>query len=212
MIVFDKAYNHYFQFAKWISQSVNFVCRLKENALYEVVETLFEQTLNEKESGVTKVEHIHIKYKTEKGKNQLIKTLCLRKVDYTDQQGRTYQFITNNWDISPQEVAFIYKKRWMIELTFKKLKQNFQLSYFYSETENGIKTQIWCTLIAHLLLQVLQVKAATQKAFSTIATLIRIHLISHLDMMWVVTNCQRSYSKKTKSKNKSPSSVQLTFF
>jgi hypothetical protein len=34
------------------------------------------------------------------------------------------------------------------------LKQNFQLHYFYSETENGIKTQIWITLIAQLLLMV----------------------------------------------------------
>ncbi|MBK7806210.1 MAG: transposase [Saprospiraceae bacterium] len=42
-----------------------------------------------------------------------------------------------------EEVAYIYKLRWNIELLFKKLK-----FIFYSETENGIKTQIWCTLIA----------------------------------------------------------------
>ena len=36
MIVFDKAYNHYLQFAHWSEESVNFVCRLKDNAKYEV--------------------------------------------------------------------------------------------------------------------------------------------------------------------------------
>ena len=54
-----------------------------------------------------------------------------------------YNFITNNFEISREEVAFLYKLRWNVELLFKKLKQNFQLYYFYSETENGIKTQTW---------------------------------------------------------------------
>ena len=86
---------------------------------------------------------------------------------------------------------------------FKKLKQNFQLHYFYSETENGIKTQIWCTLIAQLLLQVLRVKSASKKAFSTIAALVRIHLISHLEVFWMIANSRRTY-QKAKTRNKSP--------
>ncbi|MDD2344784.1 MAG: transposase [Bacteroidales bacterium] len=63
-----------------------------------------------------------------------------------------------------EEIALIYKYRWTIELTFKKLKQNFQLYFFYSETENGIKRQIWCTLIAHLLLNVIMVLSKSKKA------------------------------------------------
>jgi len=51
-------------------------------------------------------------------------------------------------------------------LVFKKLKQNFQLHFFYSESENGIKTQVWATLIAHLLLT-----AKSNKAFSTMKDL-----------------------------------------
>jgi len=66
---------------------------------------------------------------------------------------------------------------------FKKLKQNFQLHYFYSETENGIKIQVWRTLIVHLLLQVLRVLSKTQKAFSTVAALVRIFLTNHLDLI-----------------------------
>ena len=208
MIVFDKAYNHYAQFAKWTEEEVNFVCRLKDNALYEVQEVLFEQTLTEKSAGVMKVEHIHIEYKPAPNSKKKRK-LCLRKVTYRDEQGRIYQFICNNFEISAEMIAFIYKKRWTIELLFKKLKQNFQLHYFYSETENGIKTQIWCTLIAQLLLTVLKVKTATKKAFSTVAALIRIHLISHLDMYWLIENCSRTYIKKTVKRNKSPG-IQLT--
>ena len=223
MIVFDKAYNYCLQFAKWTAAGVNFVCRLKDNAKYEVQgESLFEKKLGKDEFGVYKVEHIHINYsetieiniegkkKTKKAKQK--KTLCLRLVFYKDEQGRKYKFITNNWDISNEEVALIYKCRWSIETTFKKLKQNFQLTYFYSDTENGIKTQIWCTLIAYLLLLVVQTDSESKKALSTIAALIRMHLISHLGLKWVVTEGRSAYPKRTKSRNKSPTTAQLSLF
>lgn len=74
-------------------------------------EVLLEKTLTDQEFGVMKVEHIHLKYK----ENKKIKTLCLRKVSYKDEKGRIYQFITNNFEITIEEVAFIYKNRWSIE-------------------------------------------------------------------------------------------------
>ena len=208
MLVFDKAYNYYLQFAEWTREGVNFVCRLKDNAKARVQEVLFEKRLSKEEFGVYKVEHIHLDYKEDKR----IKTLCLRLVHYKDEKNRRYKFITNNWEITPEEVALIYKYRWTIELTFKKLKQNFQLRFFYSDTENGIKTQVWCTLIAHLLLQVIQAVNESGKAFSTIAALVRIHLISHLELAWVVTEGRRAYTKRAKSQNKSPTEIQLSLF
>jgi len=208
MLVFDKAYNYYFQFAQWTDQGVYFVCRLKDNAKAEVQDVIFDKPLKKDEYGVYRVEHIHLKYKREKE----AKTLCLRLVYYRDEHGRKYEFITNNWDITTEEVALIYKYRWTIETTFKKLKQNFQLHYFYSDTENGIKTQIWCTLIAHLLLNVIRVLSKSKKAFSTVAAIIRMHLISHLDLMWVVTEGRRAYIKRRKSRNKSPAIIQLSLF
>ena len=94
--------------------------------------------------------------------------LRLRKVCYQDEKNRYYEFLTNNFEITAEEVAFLYKKRWGIELLFKKMKQNFQLHYFYGENENAIRTQVWCTLIAQLLLTVIQKIAQTKKAFSVV--------------------------------------------
>jgi hypothetical protein len=181
---------------------------LKDNAKAEVQEVLFEKLLEKDEYGVHRIEHIHLNYKKEKQE----KTLCLRLVYYRDEQGRKYKFITNNWDITAEEVALIYKYRWTIETAYKKIKQNFQLHFFYSDTENGIKTQIWCTLIAHLLLNVIRVLSKSKKAFSTVAALIRIHLISHLDLMWVVTEGRRTNTKRRISHNKSPAIAQMTLF
>ena len=208
MLVFDKAYNFYQQFAEWTKEGVFFVCRLKDNAKAELQEVLYDDSLPKDGFGVYRVEHIHLIYKKEKQDE----TLCLRLVYYKDEKGRKYKFISNNWDISAQEIALIYKYRWTIELTFKKLKQNFQLHFFYSDTENGIKTQVWCTLIAHLLFNVVMALAESKKAFSTVAALIRIHLISHLDLTWVITEGRRAYAKRRKSKNKSPTVVQTALF
>ena len=93
-----------------------------------------------------------------------------------------YEFLTNSFDIEAEEVAFLYKKRWGIEILFKKMKQNFQLHYFYGENVNAIYTQVWCTLIAQLLLTVTQKIAQAKKAFSVVASLVRMHLISLLDV------------------------------
>ena len=209
MVVFDKAYNDYSQFAEWSEFGVNFVTRQKSNAVYDIEKIVFEKTLTDQEFGVMRDLHICTFYKNENSQTPLL----LRKVDYMDEHGREYKFITNNFEISAEEVAFLYKKRWNVEKLFKKLKQNFQLHYFYSETENGIKTQVWCTLIAHLLLTIIKAETHTKKAFSTIAALIRMHLIGHLDLHWMIKNCRRTYLKKTaRLRNKSPVVIQQELF
>ena len=123
------------------------------------------------------------------------KTLQLKKVCYQDEQNRYYEFITNSMDSTAEEVAFLYKKRWGTELLFKKMKQNFQLHYFYGENENAIRPQVWCTLIARLLMTVIQKIAKTKKAFSVVATLVRIHLISLLDVFELLRSTNRGYLK-----------------
>lgn len=126
--------------------------------------------------------------------------LKLRRVCYQDELNRVYVFLSNNMIISAEEIALIYKKRWGIEILFKKMKQNFQLHYFYSENENAIRTQVWFTLIAQLLLSVLQKKATVKKAFSTVATIVRIHLVSMLDVYELLQNTKRTWEKIKKGK------------
>lgn len=125
-------------------------------------------------------------------------------MSYHDEQNRYFEFLTNNFDIEAEEIAFLYKKRWGIELLFKKMKQNFQLHYFYGENENAIYTQLWCTLIAQLLLTVTQKVSQTKKAFSVVATLVRIHLISLLDVYELLRNTKRTYKIILKRKDYLP--------
>lgn len=189
MLVFDKAYNYYRQFAQWTERNIYFVTRQKSNAVFEILETVSETKLKKDKAGVSKEEIMLVKYKEDKEEKQL----KLRRIHYRDEKNREYIFICNNFLITAEEIALIYKKRWGIELLFKKMKQNFQLHYFYGESENAIRTQVWCTLIAQLLLTVLQKIADTKKAFSTVATMIRIHLVSLLDVHELLRNVKRSY-------------------
>jgi hypothetical protein len=175
-VVFDKAYNKYKTFAEWTKRKLYFVTRMKNNAIYKVLKVVKEQNV---QVGVLKEEKIELSYKD--GKE--IKTLKLRRITFKDEQGRIFVFITNNKKITAEEVALIYKNRWQIELLFKKLKHNFQLKYFMGDTENAIKIQIWITLIAHLLLSIIKKKAKVTMAFSNIATIIRLHLMSYVDLV-----------------------------
>jgi hypothetical protein len=210
MIVFDKAYNYYHQFALWTQKQVYFVTRMKRNAVYTVKEVKRTHYRKKGQAKVLRDEIIELEYHPEKEDGtQDIKTkliMKLRKVSYQDEQNRYYDFLTNNFDIEAEDVAFLYKKRWGIEILFKKMKQNFQLHYFYGENENAIYTQVWCTLIAQLLLTVTQKIAQAKKAFSVVASLVRIHLISMLD----VNELLRSTKRRFKSKS-IPPGLQLSF-
>jgi hypothetical protein len=212
MIVFDKAYNYYQQFALWTTKNIYFVTRLKKNAVYKVIEV---KRTHYRKKGIAKVlkdEIIEIEYhpEDENGKplSNVKKTVRLRKVCYQDERNRYYEFLTNNFEITAEEVAFLYKKRWGIELLFKKMKQNFQLHYFYGENVNAIYTQVWCTLIAQLLLTVVQKISQAKKAFSVVASIVRIHLISLLDVYVLLRSTKREYSLRVKP----PPKGQLCLF
>ena len=212
MVVFDKAYNYYHQFAIWTSNSVYFVTRLKKNAVYTVVKVLQEHSNVKGKAMVLKEEIIELEYfpedKNGKRQTKVKAKLQLKKVCYQDEKNRYYEFLSNSQESTAEEIAFLYKKRWGIEILFKKMKQNFQLHYFYGENENAIRTQVWCTLIAQLLMTVIQKMAQTKKAFSVVASLVRIHLISLLDVFELLRSTKRAYIKKKGS----PSSELQTRF
>ena len=86
------------------------------------------------------------------------------------------------------------------------MKQNFQLHYFYGENENAIYTQVWCTLIAQLLLTVTQKIVQAKKAISVVALLVRIHLICMLDVNELLRSTKRSFKNKP-----IPPGLQLSF-
>ena len=196
-VVFDKGYTDYTQYAHFTEKNIYFVTRQKQNAKYI---SLSEFDLTDKvPDNILKDELIEVSYKD---KNQKQCTLTLRRIAYWDAKGnRVFEYLTNNLELEAIQIAHIYKFRWKIELFFKKLKQNFNLDYFVGDNQNAIEIQIWCALIALLLLSVLHQQHQSKIAFSNFVHLIGLHLLNYITIESIA-----KFSRKVKVK---PTSMNL---
>lgn len=188
--VFDKGYNDYKAFQKFCNNETGFVTRIKDNAVYENVGK--NEIAEHIHSGV--LEDVLIELSVKDG--NAISKLKLRKIRFYDRElKREFEFLTNLFDLRPDLVAAIYKLRWQIELLFKQLKQNFPLKYFLGDNENAIKIQIYCTLIANLLMTVIQKMLKKSWAFSNLVSFCKIHLFNYIHLMNFLENPDKDWQK-----------------
>jgi len=120
------------------------------------------------------------------------KVVCRRIRFKAPETNKTFCFITNDLTSKASEIAATYKKRWSIELLFKRLKQNMPLKYFLGDNQNAIKIQIWCSLITDLLFQIVKRQVKRSWAFSNLVKLIRLHLFNYLNLISFLENPERS--------------------
>ncbi|MBM3437457.1 MAG: IS4 family transposase [Bacteroidetes bacterium] len=188
--VFDKGYTDYKAFNKFTEAGAGFVTRKKESAVYDIIE---QQKIEDHiHSGVLEDTIIEITVKEE----HRLSKLKLRKIKFYDRNlKRTFEFLTNLFEMRPDLVAAIYKLRWQIELLFKQLKQNFPLKYFLGDNENAIKIQIYCALIANLLLTVIQKSLKRKWAFSNLVSFCKIHLFNYINLLRFLENPDKDWLK-----------------
>lgn len=191
-LVFDRGYTHYHQFSKWQQQQVWVVTRMQENAVYHVCKVLKDRTRKKNATGVLKEQYISVE---EKIVNRKLGPLKLRRIVFQTELGKQYVFVTNNFSLPADQIALIYKNRWMIELLFKQIKQNFPLRYFWGQSANAIKTQVYCVLMAQLLMVVIRKKAATKKSFANMITVIRLHLMSYVGLLEFIKDTYKAWRK-----------------
>lgn len=94
-----------------------------------------------------------------------------------------------------EEIVSIYKARWAIESLFKQIKQNFPLRYFYGESANAIKIQVWVTLIANLLITLLQKGVSRSWSFFGLATIVRIMLMYYIDVQGFLEHPEKDWEE-----------------
>ena len=176
IIAMDRAYINYEKFEELTKRGVVYVTKMKKNLKYELLSDLMEMTPDGKMEYRLQVIEFH------KGD---IKHIA-RIVTYVDikkgKQPKLISLLTNDFDMRPDTIEDIYRRRWQIESLFKQIKQNFPLKYFYGESANAIKIQIWLTLIANLLLSLLQSELERRWSFSGLATMVRIVLMYYLNI------------------------------
>lgn len=193
ILVMDKGYNHYIPMAAWTGKGVTWITRLNKAARWQCEQ---ENQLCQRMAaqGVRRDTYILL------GNPQTAKRVPLqqaRLIVYYDQQtGKEFEFLTNNRELSALTIAGLYKRRWQIELLFRRIKQNFQLTDFLGDNQNAIKIQLWCTLIADLLIKVVKDKADQLKknkwSFANVASLIRQHLGTYIDLIKFLVNPEKA--------------------
>lgn len=176
IVALDRAYINYEKFEELTDRDVVYVTKMKKNLKYEVLLDFMEMTLE------GKMEYREQVVVFRKGAINHI----ARLITYVDikkgKQPKLITLLTNDFDMRPEVIVAIYRRRWQIESLFKQIKQNFPLRYFYGESANAIKIQIWVTLIANLLLSLLQSSLSRPWSFSGLATMVRIVMMYYLNL------------------------------
>ena len=206
IMAMDRAYIDYEKFEELTQRGVIYVTKMKKSLKYTINRDVMYQTPD----GFMEVRLQHVTFSKQlKGRDTI--THNARIVTYVDiKKHKLVSLLTNDLDTDPNEIIAIYRQRWEIELLFKQIKQNFPLKYFYGESANAIKIQIWVTLIANLLLMVMQRRLKRRWSFSGLATMMRITLMYYVNFYSLFNNPEKDWELMLLSVEKSP--PQQTLF
>lgn len=175
IVAFDRAYNDYKLFGQWTENGIFFVTRLKDNAVYEIIEErdipMNCSILSDQIIRLTGV-------KAEEKCPHL-----LRKIVVWDKDNqREIVLLTNHLKFGSTTIAAVYKDRWEIEIFFKTLKQHLKVKTFVGTSENALRIQIWTALTTLLLFKFLHYLSKAKWSLSNLATMLRLNLFTYRDL------------------------------
>lgn len=182
-LAMDRAYIDIAQFQRLTEEGVCYVTKMKKNLKYEALESVIY--VNPK--GL--VTHIDQKVRFTRG--ELAHES--RRVEIFDGKKKPVALLTNNTDLSVEDISEIYRLRWAIESLYKQLKQNFPLHFFYGDSVNAIQIQTWVVLIANLLITVLSRSIKRNCAFSQVVAMLRLTLMYYIDFMAFMENPDKTW-------------------
>jgi len=147
--VMDRGYVDYERWYAITQAGAFFVTRAKDNLAF----TRLYSNKVDKDSGV-RCDQV-IRFSGYKALREYPETL--RRIKYVDEEtGRTYVFVTNDFNVSATTIAELYKNRWQIELFFKWIKGHLKIQAFWGTSRNAVKTQICIAICAYLLVAIVK--------------------------------------------------------
>jgi len=152
--VFDKGYSSYKWWHEINQKGAVFVTRIKRNSLYKCLPSNQHMSVG----SVVSDDTIMLSNKCPRARaNNPYSFKPIRLVRVAREEGKPpLDLITNDFERSSQEISQLYKDRWQIELLFKWIKQKLKLKTFFGQSENAVKIQIHCALIAYMLILLLK--------------------------------------------------------
>lgn len=186
VLLFDRGYRDFTTFKRFTREGVTWVSRLNNLFAYRVLQK-YKVPLD--------TPQILSDRKVSMGWTAAI-AMEVRIITYKDPITKEkYEFLTNNFRLNAITVCDLYRKRWQVELLFKRLKQNYPLKYFLGDSENAIKIQVWCALIADLLLKIVKKAVAVRWSYSNLAAMIRLHLMTYIDLFAFLRSPEKALIK-----------------
>ena len=109
----------------------------------------------------------------------------LRKVKYCDPQTKQVLiFLTNNTSLPALTIAALYKSRWQVELFFKWIKQHLRIKKFLGNSENAVKTQIWCAISTYVLIAIIRKELKINTSLYTLLQILSVSVFEKSDISW----------------------------
>ena len=194
----DRAYVDFARLFTIHQQGAFFVVRAKDNLKCK---RLYSNPKN-KEAGIRADQTINlVTQKSKKGYPER-----LRRISYVDKErNKRLVFLTNNFEITAETVAAVYKQRWQVELFFKWIKQHLRIKSFIGTSINAVKSQIWVALSIYLLVAITQKKLGIQCSLYTFLQILEVNLFEKKPISSLV-------AEALKRNPDTPGSNQLNLF
>lgn len=146
IVAMDRGYNDYGLFGSWTGKGIFFVTRLKDNAVFEIL----EKRPIPKGRNILADQRIRL---TGTGAEEKCPFNLRLVIVWYPINERILSLLTNHLEFGASTIAAIYKERWQIEIFFKTLKQTLTVKTFVGTSENALRIQIGTALIALLLIK-----------------------------------------------------------
>lgn len=180
--IFDRAYDSFRELYKIHLTSSYYVIRAKTNLKYKVVKWKRRMPKNI----LTDAEVKLTGYLSEKKYPEAFRLIRF----YDEEDDREFTFLTNAKHITANDVAELYKKRWLVELFFKWLKQHLKIKRFWGTTENAVRIQISVAIITYCLVAIVQHDMKLNRSTYEVLQILSISLTdkTHLSDLFDKTN------------------------
>ena len=160
--VFDRGLQSARTMRDFSKDKISFVARLKENRKFIEKENRLTDNQNTDlgESVLIKDAKVQlftgIPILNKKGnkhyREELVETEFRLVIVKSKADQKEYWLLTNDFNIEAQEVASFYRRRWDIEVFFRFIKQELNVSHFVSLNKNGMQVMIYVTMIVAMLI------------------------------------------------------------
>ena len=115
----------------------------------------------------------------------------LRSIRFKDPEtGKTLVFLTNNTALPALTIAVLYKNRWQVELFFKWIKQHLRIKRFIGNSENAVKTQIWCAVATYVLIAIVKKELQIDASLYTLLQILSVSVFEKNQLRQVLFQLQ----------------------